>query len=105
MEGTGGGGAVPANQFCKEGDWPILLAGHVLFQVQGDHRTFASPSNHQDGGLQELHKMCILLHMQKRSFISSSFSPTALARLGDSTAKKENKAARSEIVNFFNFFF
>lgn len=24
-------------RLCMEGDWPVFLAGPVLFQVQGDH--------------------------------------------------------------------
>lgn len=44
--------------------------------------------------------MCILLQMQKYSFISPSFSLTVSGRLGDSSARNQNKAAGSEIFNF-----
>lgn len=48
--------------------------------------------------------MCILLHVQKYSFISSFFSLTVSGRLGDSSAKNQNKAARSEIFNLKKIF-
>lgn len=82
--GCGGGSLQISSSpcFCKEGDWPVFLAGRVLFQVQGDHQALVSPGSHQDGGFQELHKTCILPHVQKCSFICSSFSPTALGGAG-----------------------
>ena len=87
------GGSLPicdGPHFHKEGGRPVFLAGRVLFQVQGDHRSLASPGSHQEGSLQELCKTCVLPHVQKFSFVSSSFSPAALGRLGGSSARKQS---------------
>lgn len=105
--GCGGGSLQISSSpcFCKEGDWPVFLAGRVLFQVQGDHQALVSPGSHQDGGFQELHKTCILPHVQKCSFICSSFSPTALGGLGDGSARKQNKVQDLRLLIFLKFFF
>lgn len=87
----------------EKGDWPVFLAGCVSFQGQG--RSPNPCESQQPSGWQVAGTKCVSSCTCRNTPSSPLFfSLTVSGRLGDSSAKNQNKAARSEIFNL-NFFF